>query len=97
MSAMRPGLLLALLILACAPESFDVMMDPTSISGVFRSDGIGTLFAPMPDYPEYLRMAGIEGMNQVSLRFADDWTAESVRIARPAGNAGLDQGATRGN
>jgi hypothetical protein len=89
MSAMRIGVLLSLLLLACGPRSVDVIMDPTSTVGVFRSKGVGTFTSPVPEYPEYIRNAGIEGANRISLRFTASWIAESVRVAKPSGNAML--------
>jgi TonB family protein len=91
MSAMRIGVLLCLLLMACGLRHVDVVMDPTSTPGTFSATGIGTLTSPMPEYPEMARAAGIEGSCRVSVRFSADWTAESIQVAIPAGNGALDK------
>jgi TonB family protein len=88
---MRAGVLLCVSLLACAPRSVDVILNPTSTPGTFSAIDIGTLTTPMPDYPEMARAAGIEGSCRVSVRFAADWTAESIQAAKPAGNWALDK------
>ena len=82
--------LLGLLLLDCGPRSVDVIMDPTATPGEFHSEGVGDLTAPIPQYPELARRASIQGRCRVSLRFAAGWTAESVIVARPSGNAAID-------
>jgi len=87
---MRIGVLLCLLLVACGLRRVDVIMDPTSTPGLFSARGIGTLTTPIPEYPEMARLAGIEGMNLIRLRFDADWTAESIAVVLPSGNASLD-------
>jgi TonB family protein len=90
MSAMKIGVLLCLLLMACGLRHVDVVMDPTT-PGVFSTRTIGTLTAPIPEYPETARAADIEGSCWVSVRFAADWSAESIQVAKPAGNWALDK------
>ncbi|MCX6841324.1 MAG: TonB family protein [candidate division WOR-3 bacterium] len=90
---MRTGALLCLLLASCGLRSVDVVMEPTSTPGVFGSNGVGIITVPIPKYPEYVRMAGIEGQNRISLRFTAGWTAESVQVAVASGNQWLDDSA----
>jgi len=78
------------LLLACAPRSVDVLMNPTNTPGEFSYSGVGTLTSPMPGYHETCRLAGIEGLCRVSLRFTEGWSAESITIAKSSGNRWLD-------
>jgi hypothetical protein len=87
---MRTVVLLCLLLLACAPRSVDVLMNATSTPGVFSYKGVGTLSAPIPGYPEGSRLADIEGLCRVTLRFTTCWSAESVKVAKESGNRWLD-------